>query len=88
MRSKTEYYMEYVKAWQVATTREEAHKNYADSCGNPQTPYNLFMEKIRYMKDKKGVELKDLPRDEVNWHEVNKLAKTLNHQSLIHRSTK
>lgn len=78
--------MEYVRAWQAATCREEAHEKYAASCGYPKTPYSLFMETIRYMKDKKGVELKDLPRIETNWDEVNKLAKNLNEQSFIQRS--
>ena len=70
---KTEQYMAFVKAWQTSDSRQEAHQKYNKNTGY-DTPYNLFMQKIRYMKDHKGINLKELPRTAVNWDAIDRFA--------------
>ena len=89
MRSnKTEYYMEYVRAWQAASCREEAHRNYLELTRERDnlrehrpTPYYRFMQRISYIKNQKGVELKDLDRQTnryADWDDIRLFAENLN----------
>ena len=83
MKHKTNFYKDYVIAWQGASDRRDAHNRYNEITGHTEytTPYSLFMEKIHYMKGTKGVELKDLPhldRAQADWDEIREFA--INHQ--------
>jgi hypothetical protein len=71
---RTEYTVKLVKIWNTSGTRQEAHDRVVETLDEGLS-YREMMAKIGYIRDKRGIKLRDVPRAATtNWDEVAKAA--------------
>ena len=71
---KTEYTIKLVRIWNSSSNRQEAHDRMRETV-DAELTYKAMMRRIGYIRDKRGIGLRDLPRAEgTNWDEVAKAA--------------
>ena len=63
--TKTEYYNQLISIWQGAESRQDAHRKMKTTI-DPELTYAQMLHKVNYAK-KRGISLKKLERDMVDW---------------------
>jgi len=63
--TSTEYYTSFISIWERANSRQEALRIIQENL-DPDLTYKKLLSKVNYAR-RKGVPLKDLKRDVVNW---------------------
>jgi len=67
---RTEYTIKLVKIWNASSTRQDAHDRVVETLDESLT-YKEMMAKISYIRDKRGIKLRDIPRSPgTNWEAV------------------
>ena len=66
--TRTEYYTTFIKIWQSADNREGAHATMQEQL-DPELSYKKMISKYHYVQ-KRGVILKKLERDIVDWDQM------------------
>ena len=69
MTNTTDYNVQFVNIWQKSTTRQEAYRLIKENL-DPDTTYKKVINRVKYMKEKKGIPLKNLSRDSIDWDAV------------------
>ena len=71
MNHQTKYMIDFIKIWQTAANRREAHNRVVTEL-DPKLTYKQMMSKIHYIRDTRGINLKDVPvlDETVDWSAV------------------
>jgi len=67
--TNTEFNIKFAQIWQNAETRQDAFERIRKSGLAPEMTYKAMISRVNYMRTK-GVDLKALHRDTIDWSKV------------------
>jgi len=65
----TDYYIKFGTIYNASTSRQEAHRVVNERLDSELT-YKQFMSRVKYLKNVKGLPLKDLSPTAIDWSAV------------------